>query len=511
MSVFDLTEIQANYILDMPLRRLTKFSRIELEKEKTELEREIEELDAILADDKLLRKVVSDELGEVAKTFGTPRRTVLLESAGTAAVTAADHAARGRRRPVLRAAVLHRPARPHRERRAGRARAGPRQPRRGRLRGRHHGPRRGRRAHLGRAAAPARRARPARAPAVGQRPQPPGRAAAQRVARRSSPTSGARAVLARPPTGPAWRSAPRRAWSSGSTPSSSASDEWEVIALKDGDEVVGAVELPTGEETLCFITSDAQLLHFGAGGVRPQGRSGGGMAGIKLGRRRAGRLVRRPRPATTSVVVTVSGSSTALPGTEPGAVKVTPFTEYPAKGRATGGVRCHRFLKGEDTLVFAWAGPRSGARRGRQRRAGRPPRGHRPARRLRRARQPADRGLRRTRSRTGSDQPPVWKADRMLLRHRAGRRRGRRRARRSLGLSACSDDGGGVTENERRRRRRRRRQRRGGPRRWPGPRSTRPAGCSLTLTPTTCPTGSTVWSAPRGSATHAPAFEGMPR
>jgi len=36
---------------------------------------------------------------------------------------------------------------------------------------------------------------------------------------------------------------------------------------------------------------------------------------------------------------------------------VTPFTEYPAKGRATGGVRCHRFLKGEDTLLFAWAGP----------------------------------------------------------------------------------------------------------------------------------------------------------
>ena len=62
----------------------------------------------------------------------------------------------------------------------------------------------------------------------------------------------------------------------------SARDEWDVIALKDGDEVVGAVELRTGEETLCFVTSDAQLLHFGAAGVRPQGRSGGGIAGIKL-------------------------------------------------------------------------------------------------------------------------------------------------------------------------------------------------------------------------------------
>jgi DNA gyrase subunit A len=38
-------------------------------------------------------------------------------------------------------------------------------------------------------------------------------------------------------------------------------------------------------------------------------------------------------------------------------VKVTPLHEYPGKGRATGGVRCHRLLKGEDLLVLAWAGP----------------------------------------------------------------------------------------------------------------------------------------------------------
>jgi DNA gyrase subunit A len=38
-------------------------------------------------------------------------------------------------------------------------------------------------------------------------------------------------------------------------------------------------------------------------------------------------------------------------------VKVTPFAEYPAKGRATGGVRCQRFLKGEDELIQAWIGP----------------------------------------------------------------------------------------------------------------------------------------------------------
>ena len=89
IHVFDLSETQADYILDMPLRRLTKFSKIELDKEKAELERTIEALDAILDDDHLLRRVVSDELAEVAKTFGTPRRTVLLESAGVAVASAA--------------------------------------------------------------------------------------------------------------------------------------------------------------------------------------------------------------------------------------------------------------------------------------------------------------------------------------------------------------------------------------------------------------------------------------
>jgi DNA gyrase subunit A len=82
IDVFELTEVQATYILDMPLRRLTKFSKLELDKEKAELERTIEELDAILSDEGLLKKVVSDELNDVAKTYGTPRRTILLASAG---------------------------------------------------------------------------------------------------------------------------------------------------------------------------------------------------------------------------------------------------------------------------------------------------------------------------------------------------------------------------------------------------------------------------------------------
>ena len=65
----------------------------------------------------------------------------------------------------------------------------------------------------------------------------------------------------------------------------------------------------------------------------------------------------RTRHRLGAVVVTVAGSAGALPGAAGRSVKVTPLHEFPGKGRATGGVRCHRFLKGEDVLVMAWAGP----------------------------------------------------------------------------------------------------------------------------------------------------------
>ena len=147
-------------------------------------------------------------------------------------------------------------------------------------------------------------------------------------------------------------------------------DEFELITLKDGDRVVGAVQLAAESDELVFITSDAQLLRFAASSVRPQGRAAGGMAGIRLAAgtsvvwfgavdaaSASGTPSGAPGTYSPAVVVTVAGSAGALPGTRAGSVKVTPLHEYPGKGRATGGVRCHRFLKGEDLLVLAWAGP----------------------------------------------------------------------------------------------------------------------------------------------------------
>src|SRR5215470_2455803 len=82
MSVFDLSAVQAQYILDTPLRRLTRYDRLELERERETLQAEIDELTAILESGDRLRELVSDELASVAERFATPRRTVLLEGSG---------------------------------------------------------------------------------------------------------------------------------------------------------------------------------------------------------------------------------------------------------------------------------------------------------------------------------------------------------------------------------------------------------------------------------------------
>jgi DNA gyrase subunit A len=130
------------------------------------------------------------------------------------------------------------------------------------------------------------------------------------------------------------------------------SDEFEVITLKEGDEVLQAAWLAEGTESLVFVTSDASMLRFPATLVRPQGLKGGGMAGISL----------TPDAEVISFNVVNTRDDThgepmvvTSTGTQ---VKVTPFAAYPAKGRATGGVRVQRFLKSESRLAVAWVGPR---------------------------------------------------------------------------------------------------------------------------------------------------------
>ncbi len=354
MERFELSEIQANYILDTPLRRLTRYDNLELDKEKATLTREIAELTEILSSDLKLRKVVSDELAQVAKTYGTPRRTLLLEggvaalapvplevaddpclvllsSTGLLARTAdaSPLPAEGERtvHDVLVSAV------------------------RSTVRGEV-----GVVTSLGRMI----RVSVVDLPTLPASANPPSLAGGHPVAEYVSLAADETVIGigSLDPDGPGLAIGTEQGVVKRVVPDYPANrDEFEVIGLKDGDVVVGAVELTSEDHDLVFITSDAQLLRYTATNVRPQGRPAGGMAGIRVEPGAKVIWFGAIDPARESRVVTIAGSSTALPGTQIGGGKVSDYAEFPPKGRATGGVRAQRFLKGEDVLLLAWAGP----------------------------------------------------------------------------------------------------------------------------------------------------------
>ncbi len=74
-SRFELSERQAQAILDMRLRRLTGLERDKIENEYNELLAYIEELEAILADEEKLLALVREELTEIKEKYGDDRRT----------------------------------------------------------------------------------------------------------------------------------------------------------------------------------------------------------------------------------------------------------------------------------------------------------------------------------------------------------------------------------------------------------------------------------------------------
>ncbi|MCS3842605.1 DNA topoisomerase (ATP-hydrolyzing) subunit A [Microbacterium sp. AK031] len=356
-TVFDLSEAQAEYILELRLRRLTKFSRVELETERDALLTEIAQLRELLGSDALLRAQVAKELDAVAEAYGTPRRTLLmngkpaaprrakpgevdLQIADAPTILALSTTGRAVRVDLAEGQELTRPAR----------------------RSKHD-------AILstttttvrGEAGAITTAGRLLRFSPV-DLPSVPGSsvqlAAGTPLRDYLGITSRSEKVLAlvdlssdAPVALGTAQGTVKRIVPSGLP----VRPEIEVISLKPGDTLVGAAEAADDVE-LVFITTDAQLLHFAASAVRPQGAAAGGMAGIKLGSG-AAVLFFGATPATDDVTVaTVSGADGVIPGTDAGRAKVSAFAEFPAKGRGTGGVRAHSFLRGEDRLTVAWAG-----------------------------------------------------------------------------------------------------------------------------------------------------------
>ncbi|MFZ4150316.1 DNA gyrase/topoisomerase IV subunit A [Streptomyces pseudogriseolus] len=351
---FSLSDVQTQYILDTPLRRLTKYDRIELEAEKDGLNAEIEELTRILESDAELRKLVSAELASVAKKFGNDRRTLLLESAGVPAAVPLQVEDSPCRVLLSSTGLLARTAddRPLGDTSGGKrvkhdviVSAVPATAR----------------GEIGVVTSAGRllRVNVIDLPQLPESMPVPNLSGGAPLAEFVSLEDDEQVVCLTTldESSPGLAIGTQQGVVKRVVPDyPSNKEELEVITLKEGDRIVGATELRTGEEDLVFITDDAQLLRYPASVVRPQGRPAGGMTGIKLTEGAKVISFTAVDPAADAVVFTVAGSRGTLDDSVQTTAKLTPFDQYPRKGRATGGVRCQRFLKGEDCLSLAWAG-----------------------------------------------------------------------------------------------------------------------------------------------------------
>lgn len=431
IAVFDLDEIQAQYILDLRLRRLTKMSRIELEAERDDLKRRIEELERILASDEALDGVVIDEMDDAVAKYGTPRRTVLLDEDEEGNLTpvvahgddgvSANAMAAARAAATVSSAAADVAAAAKAAKKAGDenatasalqiddepcavmlsatgliARTSEDAVERWENRSASDGRakddqivsmfRTSTRSSYGLVTSAGRLvlAHVVELPKVsadGPLSVTGGVKAEELLGmtENTDPIRGERVIAAidMPSTDDGGQLVPLalgtrngvvKRWN---RESPTTMDSWSVIDLKDDDEVLAAAEA-RDEDRLVFVSTDSSLLTFEAKNVRPQGRTAGGMAGIRLAEGCSvaafavvpdGKVTWNYEEgenglfsASGAVVLTVAGNSEALPGTENGAAKVTPLEMYPTKGRGTGGVRSQRFLKGQDTLILAFVG-----------------------------------------------------------------------------------------------------------------------------------------------------------
>lgn len=366
MTIYDLTEVQANHILELRLRQLTKYSRIELEKEQEELQAEISELESILAQESKLHRLVSDELQQVADLYGTDRRTKLTQRDDLEkAVLAAAPDAPKSKKLGLALEIADDPCW------AVLSASG--------MMGRTNSIR----TQLQALPDPAKRVKhdallslvPTTARGEIGAVTSAGRMIRVNVMdlvvleeSNGAPllNSGVKATeaitLARGETlvgiaplnqiialatehGLIKRVNPEYPLNA---------DEWEIIKLKPRDRVVAVHQCASNDLNLTLVTEQAKLLTFDAAKVRPQGRLGGGIAGIKLAENDRVIALGVTAPGAPAQVVTITDGS-AEDGAAASA-KVTELSEFPAKGRATGGVRAHRFLAGESKLSVAFVG-----------------------------------------------------------------------------------------------------------------------------------------------------------
>jgi len=353
MQIFDLSELQAEYILELRLRRLTKFSRLELENEKSQLEEEIRELERILSSDLALRDVVSNELAEIAEQYGDDRRTTLLEESAverTVSAKTANIDAQLADTPVdvwISASGLIGRV----EQQTSVAEVAQKRKKHDAVANRFATTTR---TDLGAITSAGRmlRVHVGDLPACGSQFES---SVAVSLDKFLGLPRGESVVGVIELNESDYLLATRRGQIKRVAADYPAKDSFEVISLKDDDSVVAASQMSDSDE-IVIVTSDAQLLRFKADTVRAQGRAASGVAGINLSAGTQVIFASAVETTDETLVLTAANSPASIPGTDPGSAKLSAITEFPPKGRATGGVRAQRFIRDEGQLYFAWVG-----------------------------------------------------------------------------------------------------------------------------------------------------------
>jgi len=343
---FKIDDIQASYVLDLQLRRLTKFDQHELEAERKRLESEIKELTEIIENDSILRKVVGDEMTSVKKLIDRPRLSEILDGEISEFIAEVKSAAQSTTFEIEDSAtdvVLYSDGSIKRVDSGSKIKSFVKSGKNvvvmsvlpSRTRGKivlvsNKG--KGYRVdvlHL--------TDKPSDAKNLVGLEKDERILAISPVENAEGDISGGLGTFFATKNGTVKITNPDYP---------QRSDEFDLISIENGDEIVYArwVEKAEGAE-IALLSSDSSLLRFPIEKLRPQGRSGSGVAGIKLaeGASVIAAAVLAADEVENAMVVTSTGLS----------AKVTPFNLYPAKGRATGGVRSHRFVKGEELLSGA--------------------------------------------------------------------------------------------------------------------------------------------------------------
>ena len=337
MERLELSREQADYVLELQLRRLTALAYDELVAEKQQLLDKIKDLDKILGSEQRQRTIVISELGEIVEKYGKPRRSLIVrndaipdlaelteqvvaEVADDPCVVSLSASGLVGREPqgtaksyapsrhdVLQSVVLTSLQNP---------------------------------VFAITSSAKLLRTTVADLPEVG------GRSRGKPGHEVFSADRGDRVVIVAGPSGQpllvvtalgAAKRVDRQVLNelrAGKT----------VISLAKNDRVIAVMEVAAADDVV-LVSSDAQVLRTPVEGISIQGPSAKGVAGIAV--KGAARVVGAGVAGDNAIVVTVTDRGTA---------KVTAVDEIPVKGRGGSGVRLTKF-KDERRIDYAWIGP----------------------------------------------------------------------------------------------------------------------------------------------------------